>query len=248
MGVLIVFNLILFAIIAGGIFLCFKFIKKESTKKLLFILAAVATILCHYSSLIYHLIVDHECWTFLRGNPNLLLPIYPCNVVMWGCLIYAFLKKESRASKYLGDFLFLFGTVSALVGMLVNVDFVNNPTLGNYDVTKGIVAHGFMLFNVLLIPFMGRFKISFLRNIISIGIGIVAMFIIGCYCNIVFEALVDHDMANVVNSMFIMHSPFDGVNWLTYPVIAGVALVAYAGILALTTAIAKKPFFVKEDL
>ena len=73
---------------------------------------------------------------FLRSNPNLLLPIYPCNVVMWLALVYGCLKnKESKFASFVGDYIFWFGIISALVGMFVNIDFINNPTFKDYDVT-----------------------------------------------------------------------------------------------------------------
>jgi hypothetical protein len=53
------------------------------------------------------------------------------------------------------------------------------------------------------------------------------MYAIGLYCNLVFKVLVSSDMAYQVNSMFIIHSPFDGVDFFTYPTIAGLALMLY---------------------
>lgn len=53
------------------------------------------------------------------------------------------------------------------------------------------------------------------------------MYLIGLYCNKIFEVLVSYEEAYSVNSMFIIHSPFDGVPFLVYPVISAVALVLY---------------------
>lgn len=53
------------------------------------------------------------------------------------------------------------------------------------------------------------------------------MYLIGLYCNKIFEVLVSYEEAYSVNSMFIIHSPFDGVPFLIYPVISAVALVLY---------------------
>ena len=33
---------------------------------------------------------------FLRSNPNLLLPIYPCNVVMWLGIVYGVSKNKEK--------------------------------------------------------------------------------------------------------------------------------------------------------
>ena len=59
------------------------------------------------------------------------------------------------------------------------------------------------------------------------------MAVIGGYCNLVFHALVSEAAAYDVNSMFLLHSPFEGVPFLVYPVIAGVALVLYFGLFSL---------------
>ncbi|MCQ2556051.1 MAG: hypothetical protein MJ149_01835, partial [Clostridia bacterium] len=117
--------------------------------------------------------------------------------------------------------------ISALVGMFVNIDFFNNPTLLNYDVTKGIVAHAIMLFNVVLLPTLGFFKLDLPRNMLNIAISIVMMFVVGLYCNLVFSVVGSEQMAYNVNSMFILHSPFEGAEFLTYPTIAGIAIVGY---------------------
>ncbi|MCQ2564247.1 MAG: hypothetical protein MJ152_00040 [Clostridia bacterium] len=238
---LVVFNLILIALIVVGCILCKKFVKSEKAKRILLLVVALSTILCHYSSLLYHQIVDGTPMGFLTSNPNLILPIYPCNVVMWCCLILACVKFNTKFSKFLVDYIFLFGVISALVGMFVNIDFFNNPTLLNYDVTKGIVAHAIMLFNVALLPTLGFFKLDLPRNMLNIAISIVMMFVVGLYCNLVFSVVGSEQMAYNVNSMFILHSPFEGAEFLTYPTIAGIAIVCYFLIFLLAEFIAYKP-------
>jgi hypothetical protein len=42
-----------------------------------------------------------------------------------------------------------------------------------------------------------------------------------------FEALVSVEKAYDINSMFIIHSPFDGVPFLRYPIIAVLGLFIY---------------------
>ena len=140
MGKLIIFNCILLLIISIGLFFCKKYIKTEKAKNLVLLLSAILTIVCHYSSFIYLNITNGATIQYLKENPNLLLPIYPCNVVMWGCLIYGLMKnKESKGAMFLADYLFWFGIFSTLVGMFANVDFINNPSLKDYEVTKSIV-------------------------------------------------------------------------------------------------------------
>lgn len=225
---LIVFNCILLLIIFIGLFLCKKYIRREKTKNLVLLFSALLTILCHYSTLIYLCITNGSSGEYLRENPNLLLPIYPCNVVMWGCLIYGILKnKESKVALFLSDYLFWFGIFSTLVGMFANVDFINNPTFKDYEVTKSIVAHATLLFNVLLIYVYGHIKVDLIKNMTHITLGVIMMYIIGLYCNKVFEVLVSMEEAYSVNSMFIIHSPFSSIPFLIYPIIALCSLVLY---------------------
>ena len=225
---LTLFNFALLLVIAAGLVIVKKTVKTERAQNILLLAASVFTILCHYSSLLYHHLTTGDAFTYLRQNPNLILPIYPCNVVMWSCLILGIMKdKEPKVGKLLSDYIFWFGIFSTLVGMFANVDFIRNPTLMNFDITKGIVAHATLLFNVLLIPLFGKVKLDFGRNMKNMLLSVVGMYVIGLYCNLVFEVLVSADMAYQVNSMFIIHSPFEGMDFLTYPTIAGIAILLY---------------------
>lgn len=232
MGKLLLFNLGIILIIMLVLFICKKYVKTDKGKNKVLLISSIVTILVHYSSFLYYcLIGDSVVLTYLKQNPNLILPIYPCNVVMWSALIYGVLNnKESKISLLLGDYLFWFGIFSTLVGMFANVDFIMNPTLKDYEVTKSILAHSTLLFNVLLIFVFGYIKINFFKNMKHMLISICIMFIIGLYCNLVFMVLVSKESAYDVNSMFILHSPFAGAPFLVYPVIAGIAIVLY-GIL-----------------
>ena len=234
MGKLLIFNLILIVFIALGLWLIKKYVKRERTKNLIFCVAAVFTILFHYSTLGFKLLTNGNAMEYLRDTPNLILPIYPCNVVMWSALIFAFLKnKNSRVGKFFADYLFWFGIISTLVGMFANVDFINNPTLADYNNFKSIAAHATLLFNVLLLPIFGHIKINVKRNLVNIVISIFVMAAIGFYCNLVFYVLVSAEAAYDVNSMFLIHSPFEGLDFLTYPVIALIAVPIYFAVFVI---------------
>ena len=234
MGKLLIFNFILIVFIALGLWLIKKYVKRERTKNLIFCVAAVFTILFHYSTLGFKLLTNGNAMEYLRDTPNLILPIYPCNVVMWSALIFAFLKnKNSRVGKFFADYLFWFGIISTLVGMFANVDFINNPTLADYNNFKSIAAHATLLFNVLLLPIFGHIKINIKRNLLNIIISIFVMAAIGFYCNLVFYVLVSAEAAYDVNSMFLIHSPFEGLDFLTYPVIALIAVPIYVAVFVI---------------
>jgi hypothetical protein len=160
---------------------------------------------------------------------------------MWCCVIYGFLRnKESKFGRFLTDYIFWFGIVSTLVGMFANVDFVRNPTLADFDVTKGIVSHATLLFNILLLPIFGRVRVNVKKNITHIVISIFMMLVVGLYCNLVFHALVSEKMAYEVNSMFLIHSPFEGIEFLTYPIIALIAIPLYFSLFLLCDLFAHK--------
>ena len=241
MGTLLIFNFILIAITALGLWLIKKHVKRERVRNVILIAAAAFTILFHYSTLIFKLVSGDDAMEYLSGTPNLILPIYPCNVVMWSALIFAFIKnKQSKLGAFLADYLFWFGIISTLVGMFANVDFINNPTLADYENVKSIATHATLLFNVLLLPLFGYVKIDVLRNVKNIIISIFVMAAIGGYCNLVFYALDSEAAAYDVNSMFLIHSPFAGVEFLTYPVIALIAVPIYFGLFVVCDMIAHK--------
>jgi hypothetical protein len=202
-----------------------KYATDDRSKNKILKFFAILTVIIHYSNLW----VDY----FTNGGTatlenNQLLPVYPCNVVMWSAVIFAFLKnKKSRLGRFFSDYIFWFGLISTLVGMFANVDFIRNPTLADYENVKSIGAHATLLFNVLLLPVFGYIKIDVKRNMMNIIISILVMGLIGGYCNLVFSALGSPERAYDVNSMFLMHSPFDGVDFLTYPVIALLAIPIY---------------------
>ena len=58
-------------------------------------------------------------------------------------------------------------------------------------------------------------------------LSVLGMYAIGLYCNLVFKVLVSEERAYDINSMFIIHSPFEGLDFLTYPTIAAIALLLY---------------------
>ena len=228
MGKLVLFNFILILIISAVLFGVKKWVRSERGEYALFLIAPIVTILVHYSGLPLTFLKGGDVYAYLNYNVNLVLPIYPCNVVMWCALIYGFLRnKDGKIATLLSDYIFWFGIASTLVGMFANVDFIVNPTLKDYEVTKSILAHATLLFNVLLIPVFARLRPSFKRNMISIFVSVIGMYVIGHYCNLLLRVLVSEEQAYYKNSMFIIHSPFENLPFLRYPVIALAAMIIY---------------------
>ena len=85
---LLILNLVLIAVIAIGLLCVKKYCKSERIKDVLLIVSAIFTVFCHYSSLLYHHFSDGTAMEYLTHNPNLILPIYPCNVVLRGLWLF----------------------------------------------------------------------------------------------------------------------------------------------------------------
>ncbi len=237
---LVIFDFILLILIAFALFTVKKTVKTDKGRNITLLVAALVTVLFHYSELIFRLITASGALEYLKENPNLILPIYPCNAVMWSCVILAFTKKDTKAGRLLTDYIFWFGIVSTLVGMFANMDFVANPTLASYANIKSIVAHATLLFNVLLLVLFGMVKCDFWRNMKHIFISVVGMYFIGLYCNLVYRVMISEEAAYDVNSMFIIHSPFESLGFLRYPIIAAIGLVLYFIVFALCEIVKKR--------
>ena len=203
MGLFIVFICGLIAIDFGLILLAKKFIKTDKQIRILFLIYPILTILCHYSSLVYHAFTpEYPPIEFIKNNPNLVLPIYPCNLIMWLLLLLGIFwnKRENRFFRIVKDFCFYFGVISAMVGMFVNTDFIQNPTLKDFDITKGIVAHAFMLMNMFALPFYKEVKVDLFSNFIHITIGIICLGIIGLYNSLLITVFSSKENAEFINS------------------------------------------------
>ena len=218
-----------------------KTAKTDKAKKVWIIVAACGTVVVHYSSLIYHAIgnavsPDHitSVYSFLQSNPNLVLPIYPCNVVMWLCLILAFLpKKDGKTYRFLVDFCFIFGVVSAFVGLCANGDYFNQNIAKDYDICKSAVAHGFMMTNVLLLPVLGYFKLDTIRNSINVFFGVVLMAIIGLVDDAIISVIGSVELMQQYNAMFLFKSPIDGLPFLTFYILGPVFVIGTFSVLTL---------------
>lgn len=224
-----------------AVFVAKKTAKTDKTKRIWIIVCACGTVFVHYSSLIYHAIghavAPDQITTvleFLQCNPNLVLPIYPCNVVMWLCLILAFLpKKDGKTYRFLVNFCFIFGVVSAVVGLAANGDYFNESVAKDYDICKSAVAHAFMLTNVLLLPVFGYFKLDTIKNTINVTIGVVLMAIIGLIDDVIVLVVGGSDLMKAYNAMFLLKSPIDGIPFLTFYILGPIFVVATFGILTL---------------
>lgn len=201
------FNLqhILYMVISGVLtalllVLAGRFLKDERKKVQFLKFFAVITVIIHYSNLW----VDYFTEGFAQVENNHILPVYPCNVMMWMLLVAAFLKnKKGVVFQMLGEFCFIVGILCSVLGIGLNTNFDNNPTLADYDVFKGLLSHSTMLVGCLYMLVGGFIRIR-MFNVVSVTAGL-AIFVA---CGFGVNALYDHFGMEAPDGMFLRENPY----------------------------------------
>ena len=199
--------------------LCRKVIRKENTKDIVLKSISIAVVLIHLSSLY----VD-----FFTNNgeaiieDNILLPIYPCNIIMWLLVIVSFMKnKTSRLFNILAQFTFVVGTVAGAVGVIINFNFLNNPTLLDYDILKGLLSHWFMIFGTIYLFVFKYIKLDVISTTKSVFWGLVIFASIGAIINTLFYVC---DIPSV-NAMYMLYPPIPQLPFINFYTIGLVGLL-----------------------
>ena len=234
MKLIIILSLIFLSLDFGFILASKFFIKTDKQIRIMFLVMPIITIMCQYSLFFYSL-MKGTALDYIKENPNVILPIFPCNVVMWCMLVIGigWNKKESRFIQILIDFCFYFGIFSTLVGLFANADLFNNPTLKNYDGVKSMVSHGMLFLNVIALGFYKIVKVDLLPNYIHVVIAIVMMGILGVCNNLIAYAIGGKEFAYEINSMYLIRPSYEGISWLKYQIIVPIALILYFGVFNL---------------
>ena len=179
---------------------------------------AIITVIIHYSSLW----VDFFSEGVAEVESVMLLPIYPCNILMWLLVASAFVKKrETVAYRMLTEFTFLGGVVCGFIGILLNENYDSNPTLLDYDVLKGLLSHSTMIIGCAYLAVSGIVKIR-VKNVISVVAGLILFLADGAIINTLYAVF----NLDPCNSMYLLEAPFENIPWLITPVMGlmGVAL------------------------
>ncbi len=223
------FNLqhILYMIISGALtaalLVLFAIKVKDEKRKLSIVkISAIATVIVHYSDIWVNFFTT-------GGNTPVLsvhiLPVYPCNVMMWLLLACAFVKRESLIFKLLADACFFVGTVCGVIGIVLNANFDANPTLLNYEVLKGLVSHSTMLFGCIYLKVAGFVKAQ-VFNVLGVAFGLLTFVVCGYFVNGLYERF----GMEAPDGMFLKSNPYLPVS----PILLGaVALFFLFGALAL---------------
>jgi hypothetical protein len=147
---------------------------------------------------------------FFRGEEvvvgsELLLPIYPCHILMWMTLITGFMKnKNSKVFVWLSSFAFYGGVVCASIGILFNENYLANPDITDYGILKGLLSHSTMLLSALYLFVMKYVKIDFIENFKGIVLGLVFLIVDGLIVNSLFEVF----RLPEVNAMYLLNPPY----------------------------------------
>lgn len=188
------------AITAGLLILAAKYVNDAETKNKILKFFAIITVVIHYSNLW----VDYFTTGGATVENNQILPVYPCNVVMWMLLVASLLRNKNRLLfQMLSEFCFYGGTICGVLGIVLNMNFDNNPTLADYDVLKGLLSHSTMLFGCLYMFVGGYIKIR-VFNVVSMAAGL------GTFvsCGIGVNALYEHFGLEAPDGMWLNSNPY----------------------------------------
>lgn len=198
-------------------------VKNQCKKDLIVKISALSTVIIHYSNL----------WVdfFANGGSanieaNHILPVYPCNVVMWMLLAAALIKnKNNVVFKVLSEFCFFVGSICGVIGIMFNANYDATPTLANYYVLKGLLSHSTMLFGCIYMLVGKYFKISFF-NLFSVILGLIVFTLCGLGVNALYVCF----GMTPPDGMFMISNPYFPVSII---LLAAIALIVFAVILAL---------------
>lgn len=204
------------------LFLAARYAKDQKTKNFILKLSAIITVMIHYSNLWVDYFVSGGNATI---ENNQILPVYPCNVVMWMLLVASLLQNKKRLLfQVLSEFCFFVGSICGIVGIVLNVNFGNTPTLADYDILKGMLSHSTMLFGCLYMM-VGKYVRIRVFNAVSVTIGLGTFVICGVGVNMLYE----HFGMTPPDGMFLKSNPYTSVS----PVILGLwAIVIMFCVLA----------------
>ena len=235
MILLLVISLILVTFGIGFLVFSKRFIDTEKEIRILFLVLPILTVLAQYSGILFTLFKGESVAKYLFDNPNLLFPIFPCNVVMWSLLFVGifFNKRETRPVQILIDFCFFFGFFSAIIGMVANVDFLNNPTLANFNGAKSIFSHALLITNIVALGMYKIVKIDLAPNYIHLVIGVLIMGLIGIINNTLCWIIKGEEYAIEINSMYMLRPSYSKISWLKYQIVVPIALVLYFGVFVI---------------
>ena len=216
------FNLqhILYMVISGLLtvlllILSAKCVRREKSKKGILYFWAIVTVVIHYSNLWVNYFTTGGNATI---ENNHILPVYPCNVVMWTLFACALIRdKKSLPFQLLAEFSFYAGIAGGVIGIVVNKNFGNTPTLADYDILKGMVSHSTMLIGCIYL-LVGKFITINRFNLVSITAGTICFVV----CGLGVDWLYALNGMEPPDGMFLQSNPYVPFS----PVLVGLGILA----------------------
>ena len=220
----ILYMVISAVITAGLLVLCRYFVKTDKGKARVLKASAISTVLLHYSSLW----VDYISTGSAEVNSVMLFAVYPCNICMWILLALSLCKKRDNVFYALfAEGLFWVGTVCGFIGIFINENYGNNPTLADWDILKGLLSHSTMIFGTIYL-LVGKFVKIRVFNVLSVVCVLLLFIVDGLFVNTLFKAC---DLGSP-NSMYLQEAPFPAMPWLNTWTIGVVAVVIVFSVTA----------------
>ena len=157
----------------------FYIIKKTNLKKhfnIIFITGSILTVFIHYLEALVFLITKKP----YEFSPNMYLPVYPCNAIMWlNIIMIPFLFKKGKVFEILATISFFIGSMCGIIGLSFNENFLRTPSLSDIGILKGLLSHGVMIFTCLSLFVLGKLKINTIKNTLYSLFGF--LYFIICY-------------------------------------------------------------------
>ena len=230
----ILFFSISFILIAVLEIILYKYAHEQKYKNLILKIAALLTVIIHYSSLMY----DYLTTKSARIEENMIFMVYPCNVGMWCLMLCAFIEnKNTKFYSILSEFTFCLGIVGGIIGIVFNENYSNTPTLADYHILKGLLSHVTMLFGAIYLKVGSYIKIR-IHNILSVALGYVFM-LSNALAIILIEKAFEIDPSN---PMYLREVPYEAYPWIN------IWTMGLAGfILLLTIVTIYEIIFVKKE-
>jgi hypothetical protein len=213
---LVVYTLISGIVIALLLIVCNKFVKVQRIKDKILKTSAILTVIIHYSTLY----VDFFSTGIAELDNTMLLPVYPCNVVMWLLLIVSFMKnRRVKVFETLAVSTFYIGIVGGAIGVLFNEIYLSDPTFSDWDVLNGLLSHSTMTFGCIYLLVGGYINIR-VKNVMSVACGLFLLLADG----IAVISLYKLFNMDPPNCMYLLENPFPQIKWFNPLVLGGIGI------------------------
>ena len=227
--------MIISAIVTIGIALALFFIKSKKLNKIAIWFFAISTVVIHFSGLWYQYLTEGSA----KAGLEYIFPIHPCHICMWLLVISAtVMDKDTVIARLVKDFTFLGGTVCGGIGILLNINYGNNPTLADYYVLKGLLSHSTMVIGCILLFVAGYASMRLWRSITSTLFGRALFVGDGLLVNYTFEVF----GVKACNAMYLQKAPFE-----QFPFVNIYSITVLAILTAATIGLVYEQIFVPKD-